>query len=355
MFFQLLYIHLFRPFLKYNQQTSPLPTHVSPRKLCTQAAAMISKLLRLYKRSHGLRQICNIAVYIAHSACTIHLLNLPEKNAKRDIIHGVKHLEEIAEGWLCARRTLGILSVLAKRWKVELPEEAVTVLARTDAKFGPWGDVSTPKPAVLSPDQVLDEQQSPTQSSPALQPYSMSVSNAPTTFFDKHGNPIGSLTSEALHRASEARSLPPNDAHTLAYPRVQRHPPDTLNPSTPASTAARQSIDGTTSTTGNSPSQFYGGVDQLMRDSQDWWLRDQSQLAMGFDNWNFSPDDIASWFAGNQAGIGSPSQTNGFAASPATNGAAAGINGNANANGAVNGANVFGGALNAYNENEWYN
>jgi hypothetical protein len=43
MFFQLLYIHLFRPFLKYNQATSPLPAHVSPRKLCTQAAAMISK------------------------------------------------------------------------------------------------------------------------------------------------------------------------------------------------------------------------------------------------------------------------------------------------------------------------
>ncbi|OCL08695.1 hypothetical protein AOQ84DRAFT_250760, partial [Glonium stellatum] len=128
MFFQLLYIHLFRPFLKYNQATSPLPAHVSPRKLCTQAAAMISKLLRLYKRSHGLRQICNVAVYIAHSACTIHLLNLPEKNARRDIIHGVKHLEEIAESWLCARRTLGILSVLAKKWSVDLPEEAATVL-----------------------------------------------------------------------------------------------------------------------------------------------------------------------------------------------------------------------------------
>jgi hypothetical protein len=132
MFFQLLYIHLFRPFLKYNPNNSPLPAHVSPRKLCTQAAAMISKLLRLYKRSHGLRQICNICVYIAHSACTIHLLNLPEKNAKRDIIHGVKHLEEIAEGWICARRTLGILSVLAKRWKVELPEEADAVLQRTE-------------------------------------------------------------------------------------------------------------------------------------------------------------------------------------------------------------------------------
>ena len=76
MFFQLLFIHLFRPFLKYTQATSPLPPTVSPRKLCAQAAQMISKLMRLYKRSHGLRQIPNIAVYIAHAACTIHTLNL---------------------------------------------------------------------------------------------------------------------------------------------------------------------------------------------------------------------------------------------------------------------------------------
>jgi hypothetical protein len=312
---------------------------------------MISKLLRLYKRSHGLRQICNIAVYIAHSACTIHLLNLPEKNAKRDIIHGVKHLEEIAEGWLCARRTLGILSVLAKRWKVELPEEAVVVLMRTDSKFGPWGDVSTPKTVVLSPDQVMDEQTSPVQASPGLQSYSIAVPNIPTTFFDKHGNPVGTMQSEALRHTSEARSLPPNDS--IAYPRVQRQ----LDPSTPAST--RRSIDGgATSTTGNSPSQFYGGVDQLMREGQDWWLRDQSQLALGFENWNFSQEDIASWFQSNGTGqgIGSPG-TGGFASSPVANGngnvnGANGVNGNVNGQ---NGANVFGGALNTYNEHEWYN
>lgn len=145
MFFQLLFIHLFRPFLKYTQATSPLPSTVSPRKLCTQAAAMISKLMRLYKRSHGLRQICNIAVYIAHSACTIHLLNLPDKHARRDIVHGVKHLEEIAEGWLGARRSLAILSMLARKWNVQIPEDAAAVLARTEAKFGPFhGDASSP-------------------------------------------------------------------------------------------------------------------------------------------------------------------------------------------------------------------
>lgn len=29
---------------------------------------------------------------------------------------------------------------------------------------------------------------------------------------------------------------------------------------------------------------MFGGVDALV-ESQDWWLRDQASLAMGFDNW----------------------------------------------------------------------
>ncbi|KAF2658723.1 hypothetical protein K491DRAFT_592406 [Lophiostoma macrostomum CBS 122681] len=356
MFFQILYIHLFRPFLKYNPNNSPLPAHVSPRKLCTQAAAMISKLLRLYKRSHGLRQICNIAVYIAHSACTIHLLNLPEKNAKRDIIHGVKHLEEIAEGWLCARRTLGILSILAKEWKVELPEEAASVLARTDSKFGRYGDAPSPQP---TPDSAATPQ--PPNTSPA--PYSLPINNqATTTFFDKHGQPIGSLSSEAIRSASEARSLPPNDANSFAYPRAQRHP-SAIDPSPPATAGGRHSIDETS--VGNSPSQLFGGVEQLMREGQDWWLRDQSQLALGFDNWNLSADEIA-WL-NSTSGVGSPGTTAGFATSPVMTGVDAnglnginGINGNtSNVNGVngvngINGVNGYGGALNAYNEQDWY-
>lgn len=146
MFFHLQYIHLFRPFLKYAPTASPLPSHVSPRRICTANAGAISKLMRLYKKSWNLRQICNIAVYMTHSACTIHLLNLPEKTAKRDITHGVKHLEEIAEDWLCARRTLSILSVLARKWNCDLPEDAAAVLQRADEKFGYYTTSEVPSP-----------------------------------------------------------------------------------------------------------------------------------------------------------------------------------------------------------------
>lgn len=146
MFFHLQYIHLFRPFLKYTPSASPLPSHVSPRRICTANASAISKLMRLYKKTWNLRQICNIAVYMIHSACTIHLLNLPEKTARRDVIHGIKHLEEISEDWLCARRTLCILSVLARKWKCELPDDAAFVLQRTDEKYGYYSTSDVPSP-----------------------------------------------------------------------------------------------------------------------------------------------------------------------------------------------------------------
>ncbi|KAK3318465.1 fungal-specific transcription factor domain-containing protein [Apodospora peruviana] len=150
MFYHLQYIHLFRPFLKYTPAASPLPSHVSPRRICTANASAISKLMRLYKKIYNLRQICNIAVYMVHSACTIHMLNLPEKTAKRDIIHGVKHLEEMAEDWLSARRTLCIISVLARKWNVEMPEDASLVLQRTDEKFGTFSASDVPSPNRVS-------------------------------------------------------------------------------------------------------------------------------------------------------------------------------------------------------------
>lgn len=383
MFFQLLYIHLFRPFLKYNPNNSPLPATVSPRKLCTQAAAMISKLLRLYKRSHGLRQICNICVYIAHSACTIHLLNLPEKNAKRDIIHGVKHLEEIAEGWLCARRTLGILSVLANRWKVELPEEAATVLSRTDAKYGPWNEINTPRANRRASIQTSNHHPSPAdQASPSLQPYSMNMTNMATPqFFNRvTANTNSSVSNNPSARPSSTHSIPPSDANALTYMRNQhqistpQNSSSALDAPTPASTQGRRSVDGGQTTAGNSPSQLFGGVDQLLREGQDWIYRDQTQLATDFENWNPQGiDDIANWFANTtspagpfQANTNAPVMSNEMSGGPVGGNAVnsytnvnANGNGNANPTPSLNGFgaagfNGMGMQGFTYDEQSWY-
>jgi hypothetical protein len=318
MFFHLLYIHLFRPFLKYKPTTSPLPSHVSPRKLCTQAAGQVSKLMRLYKKTYGLRQICNIAVYIVHSACTIHLLSLPDKTAKRDIIHGVRHLEEIAEDWLCARRTLSILSVLARKWKIELPDEASSVFARTDTKYGTFSTadvpspkqelvVATPSPSAASPPRTqLQTQQNDQNSQRSNQLkqslYSYLPDSQPTTLngrmdvapkrtsipqFQQPVSPVQNLKWDpsvgigSMDIPNEC-SLP-----SVPYARYNTSAATSRSIHTPANNLSRADslvMSETTSTRQVSPSTIFGGVDALV-ESQDWWLRDQASLATGFDNW----------------------------------------------------------------------
>lgn len=71
-------------------------------------------------------------------ASSVHLLNLPERGARRDLVHGLGHAEEMAEKWLCARRTLRILNISANEWHVQLPSEAAGIFERTYAKWGSW-------------------------------------------------------------------------------------------------------------------------------------------------------------------------------------------------------------------------
>ncbi len=275
MFFQLLFIHLFRPFLKYKQATSPLPAHVSPRKFCMHAAATISKLLRLYKRTHGLRQICNIAVYIAHSACTIHLLNLPEKNAIRDIIHGLKHLEEIAESWLCARRTLSILHIVARRWQIELPEEAAKILVRTDAKFGPLRshDQQSPKSEAYSPPpqaqaEILQQNASNTNATFAM----------PTNGFFTGAGMMNATSTAEVPQPNGVSAMPVQQ--TLDYSRKPRQQAFVLPQVQQELWNQDRASRGSAAQT--SPSVLFGGVPALIEDSHDWWYKDQQTF---FASW----------------------------------------------------------------------
>ena len=299
MFFHLLFIHLFRPFLKYNQATSPLPAHVSPRKICTQAAATISKLLRLYKKTHGLRQICNIAVYIAHSACTIHLLNLPDKSARRDIVHGIKQLEEIAESWLCARRTLGILRVLALRWGIDLPEEAAMVLTRAETKFGMGlHDLQHLKSEEASPSQVQSVHQTPS-SFPNRRVASTVLTNG--AFSGAAAMASAASTPESALIGSDY-SMPPQSAAELG--QLSRQQQFVLPKAQQDLWNQHRAARGEPMQDQASPSILFGGVEALMEESRDWWLKDQSALAMGFDNWNMQEQDLAMQLNNGTNGIG---------------------------------------------------
>ncbi len=301
MFFHLLFIHLYRPFLKYDRTTSPLPSNVSPWKYCTQAAGAISKLLRVYKRTYGLRQICNIAVYIAHSACTIHLLNLPDKIAKRDITHGVKHLEEIGEMWTCARRTLRILGIMAEKWKTDLPEEVNSTFLRTRTRWGSAEPAQSPSLSDPSPPpsaQPAPPAEMPPSSlqhpAPMNQTASSAIPYLPNGFF-MPASP-GDQNSPETRRSSGNHPLPPRSAAEFGRGTNRLRPSTDLtkaqqdawnaHQAVRQQAASHRTVGGTAA--GNSPTDpavLFGGVDRLVEDSQDWWLRDQSALAIGFNNW----------------------------------------------------------------------
>ncbi|PYH96308.1 nitrogen assimilation transcription factor nirA, partial [Aspergillus ellipticus CBS 707.79] len=272
MFYQLLLIHLYRPFLKYTKNNSPLPQHVSPRKLCTQAASAISKLLRMYKRTYGFKQICNVAVYMAHTALTVHLLNLPEKNAQRDVIHGLRHLEEMGESWLCARRTLRILEISANKWHVELPREATNTFEQTHAKWGSWG----------SWDQALSP--APSTDSP---PATIVHHTAPTPNNGNYPQPR-SLNAQLAHqgaRLPEPTYLRPvNNAYNNFQPvPLAQH--DIWYGPNEGQIRALSSGQTAPVTTASLPITGFDGPESLVEESQDWWSRESSALHFGMDEW----------------------------------------------------------------------
>ena len=262
---------------------------------------MISKLLRLYRRNYGLRQICNIAVYIAHSACTIHLLNLPDKNARRDIVHGLKHLEEIAEGWLVARRTLNILNILVQTWRIELPDEAVVVLSRTEKKYSRHGhanDYLTPtseSSPVMSQRQELpfDFQQATNGEYHATDPTNLApvMSAEPTV-----GNGSLQYSNQLIspqHSEGFVSPTPPTYMHAPPPPPpppLSQIPPNEWN--TPNNTNANTIPSNPDRGDQTSPTMLFGG-EQSNIESQDWWLQDQHTLASGFGNWmTFNSEDL---------------------------------------------------------------
>ncbi|KAF7167053.1 hypothetical protein CNMCM6106_002603 [Aspergillus hiratsukae] len=313
MLYQLLFIHLYRPFLRYTKSTSPLPQHVSPRKLCTQAAATISKLLRMYKRTYGFKQIVNLAVYIAHTACTIHLLNLPEKNAQRDIIHGLRNLDEMGESWLCARRTLRILDISANKWQIELPTEALSIFERTHAKWGSWGSWDQPASPSMSEESPPTVFAQPPSSAPTyIPPVPGGASIAQpgdspqtlTTSAAVQGNhqyrlglpiPTSSSATRAAHRASINR-IPPADA-PLPEPTYLRPVPHSYRPMQAipltqhdawynGQVRAFDPDKNTPSATEASPLTGFDGSGNLVEESHDWWSRNpDALLSMGAENW----------------------------------------------------------------------
>jgi hypothetical protein len=112
---------------------------------------------------------------------------------------------------------------------------------------------------------------------------------------------------------------------TVPYPRHPYTNPSSKSVPTPGKETQRS--DSTTTSTNSmtrqvSPGTMFGGVDALV-ESQDWWLRDQASLAVGFDNWGMgvgNNSDINSGLNGNSADVGPMTgMGSGFYMSPTEN------------------------------------
>jgi hypothetical protein len=246
---------------------------------------------------------------MVHTACTIHLLNLPDKNARRDIIHGVKHLEEMGECWTAARRTLKVLRLCADRWNIEVPEEAGIVFTRIKNK---WGMDAVAAPSPVSPQSLANiasqmtsrplpdlmaqnvqwqQQGQRAQQQAILQPPSMphvqsglSAAMAPS--------PAETIDTR---RSSGNMSLPPQTAAELGrnvhklrsstYLTKAQQDAWNAHQARMKSAAASAVNNPSRSHSDHNAAKLFGGVDSLMEETQEWFFRDQSQLAMGFGNW----------------------------------------------------------------------
>lgn len=284
MFHQTLYIHLCRPFLKSSAATNSTLAHLDPRKACIGAASTMSKYLRFYKRRYGLRQICNIAGYFIHSACTIHLLNLQQPLAGRDIIQGLKGLEEMGECWLVAKRSLVIIGVFVKRRGIQLPEEAEGVLKRCwkeAARFGlgaqvekilkmktvPKGPAPLPKP----PRPPASASATPNQTAARSPP----LPSLP---------PPTSPTCQQQHHQHQFQAQQPSTPHQQFPTQFYSYfTPQGPQPTTPQilSTATTGPLSPGSCGSGGTPASEVPAdfeIDQGFLECDNWWWRDTTEF-----------------------------------------------------------------------------
>ncbi|KAI9829121.1 MAG: hypothetical protein M1832_000144 [Thelocarpon impressellum] len=125
MYYHMVLLQLFRPFLKVELIHSPL----SPRKICTKAAEDVSSLMHTHRKVYGPRRICLLIMHCLLSSSVVHMLNLPSPSAASLLVQGIHDLSNMTHGHAFAGRCLRILGSLAESWKVDLPQEAAHITA----------------------------------------------------------------------------------------------------------------------------------------------------------------------------------------------------------------------------------
>lgn len=192
----------------------------------------------------------------------------------RDIVHGVRQLEEIGESWLCARKALAILSMVSRKWKTGLPTEVTNVFLQNDAKFSLYRhDQESVKLENPSPQ--------PTPSAPQVSVancVSHPADSSKNEYFNSdHPAVISSMTGEPAVAGGVMSFAPP-----MADPgRHPTHEQYVISQDRQNQWNLEQVSQMPQSQRQTSPSTLFGGIESLVAESQGWWFRDPSF----FDNW----------------------------------------------------------------------
>ena len=140
-------ISLFRPYIKLDLQAANL----FPRNTCIACANEISELVNRLRSLYGLRCVCLTVTSLLLSAGTIHLLNLPSESASSYLAQGIRDLGDISVNHQFAVRCIDIITGLAAKWNIALPQGTAiahqqTWPSPTSSTFGlgSWTPFSAP-------------------------------------------------------------------------------------------------------------------------------------------------------------------------------------------------------------------
>lgn len=117
---------LFRPYIKLDLSGANL----FPRDTCTFCANEISSIMNTLRAMYGLRRVNLPVVNRVLSSLTIHLLNLPSEPSAAHLAQGLQDLQAMSLNHQFAARAIEIITSLAAKWNIALPESAVAVPPR---------------------------------------------------------------------------------------------------------------------------------------------------------------------------------------------------------------------------------
>lgn len=114
---------IFQPYFDLRLSTSA----VVPKEVCYQAADAIVAIVTSYSELYSLRRTPSFVPYFVLIATIIHMVAVeadnPDDNARKRLLEGISHLEEMSKCHGFALRAISALRYLARRWKVDLSPE----------------------------------------------------------------------------------------------------------------------------------------------------------------------------------------------------------------------------------------